>query len=471
MPVRTHTTAPTNIENNLILQHFLLKYEKTRRPISVSFRNLIDTLANPNRASHLIHPYPAKLLMHIPYFFLSNTILSKPGDIVLDPFCGSGTVLLESMLWGRNAIGVDVNPLARLISKVKTTPIDFKKLDASITRLRDRVPDKSRLDKPDVVNLDYWFYPHVVQKLLRILEAIKATHDPDIRDFFFVCFSSCARRVSLADPRLSVPVRLRNDQYQQGHWLYEKTDKHLKRLRRINVLAEFEKIVETNKIRIASLNSRNFDKVNVRVVGVDAKDLRLDLAQNGRRGRKIPANSVDLIITSPPYIGAQKYIRASSLSLGWLDLCESQQLRELESQSIGREHFSKQTYVELVDTGIKEADRVLKSLHAVNPLRGCITASYILEMRETLREMVRVLKPSGYMVLVVANNQVCGQEFRTTHYLKKITEELGMNLVLRLVDDIRSRGLMTKRNKTASVITREWVLLFQKNARCYGRAN
>lgn len=466
MSVRIHKTDPTSGEIDFILERFLVKYEKTRRPISVSFRNLINTFSNPNRATHLIHPYPAKLLMHIPYFFLSNTILSKPGDIVLDPFCGSGTVLLESILANRNAIGIDVNPLARLISKVKTTPLSLRKLSGCITKLRARIPEESNLGTPDVINLNYWFYPHVVRQLLRILEAIKFTRDHDIRDFFLVCFSNCARRVSLADPRLSVPVRLRNDQYQQGHWLYEKTDKHLKRLRSINVLTEFDKIVEANKTRITSLNSIGLNGSRAKIVGADAKDLRFS-----QWGKKIPANSVDLIITSPPYIGAQKYIRASCLSLGWLDLCGSHQLRELESQSIGREHFSKQTYLEPVSTGIKAADDFLKSLHAVNPLRGRITGVYILEMRETLKEIARVLKPNGYMVLVAANNRVCGREFRTQHYLGKLAGEFGLTLVLRLVDDIRSRGLMTKRNKTASLITREWVLLFQKGAGGYGRTD
>ena len=65
-------------------------------------------------------------------------------------------------------------------------------------------------------------------------------------------------------------------------------------------------------------------------------------------------------------------------------------------------------------------------------------------------------------MLVAANNQICGHEFRTQHYLRLIAEETGFRTILRLVDDIRSRGLMTKRNKTASVITREWVLVFAK---------
>ena len=65
-------------------------------------------------------------------------------------------------------------------------------------------------------------------------------------------------------------------------------------------------------------------------------------------------------------------------------------------------------------------------------------------------------------MLVAANNEICGRKFKTTQYLSRIAEEIGFRTVLQLIDDIRSRGLMTKRNKTASVITREWVLVFVK---------
>src|ERR1044072_5769788 len=107
-------------DTSLILERFLNRYRLNSRPIPVSFRTLIPQFTSAERATHLIHPYPAKLLMHILYFFLSNDVLSKPRSIVLDPFSGSGTVLLESILSGRNAIGIDVNPIAKLISKVKT---------------------------------------------------------------------------------------------------------------------------------------------------------------------------------------------------------------------------------------------------------------------------------------------------------------------------------------------------------------
>ena len=71
------------------LSAFLEEYSKNGTPIDVCFRKIVPQFKNADRATHLIHPYPAKLLMHIPYFFLNNNLLSKKGDTVLDPFCGS----------------------------------------------------------------------------------------------------------------------------------------------------------------------------------------------------------------------------------------------------------------------------------------------------------------------------------------------------------------------------------------------
>jgi ubiquinone/menaquinone biosynthesis C-methylase UbiE len=98
-----------------------------------------------------------------------------------------------------------------------------------------------------------------------------------------------------------------------------------------------------------------------------------------------------------------------------------------------------------------------------NPVRAAISANYLLEMTEALAEAFRVLRPGGHMVLVVGNNEVCGEEFRTATYMQEICLRIGFALKLALIDTIKSRGLMTKRNKTASMITREWVLLLEKS--------
>ena len=144
---------------------------------------------------------------------------------------------------------------------------------------------------------------------------------------------------------------------------------------------------------------------------------------------------VDMVITSPPYGGAQKYVRSSSLSLGWLGMTKNTALRDYEEMSIGREHYKK---------------------HEV--LRGYD----VLEMRDVINSVYGVLRRGGYFALVIGNNQVCGRPFVTSSYLREYCEAHGMELALCLIDEIKSRGLMTKRNKTAGLISREWVFLFRK---------
>jgi SAM-dependent methyltransferase len=231
------------------------QYQQQKRPISVNFRRILPALSSADRFTHLIHPYPAKLLVHIPYSFLANDLLSSPGDIVLDAFCGSGTVLLEAQLANRHAYGADANPLARLIARVKTTPVDLAALKRTLKDILKRIPLKPSGPRPDVVNLEHWFYPSTTRQLQCLQEAIDGVRTPGIRDFLLVCFSACVRKVSLSDPRLSVPVRLRFGQYPKNHPLQEKSDAHLRRLRRVCVSEIFDRITRANIARMRKLQA------------------------------------------------------------------------------------------------------------------------------------------------------------------------------------------------------------------------
>lgn len=113
-----HTLVNTTYS---LLSSFKSQYATEGKPIQVNFRDIVPQLSRGERYTHLIHPYPAKLICHIPYFFLNSDYCCPKQGSVLDPFCGSGTVLLEAILSGRNAYGADANPLARKISRVKTT--------------------------------------------------------------------------------------------------------------------------------------------------------------------------------------------------------------------------------------------------------------------------------------------------------------------------------------------------------------
>lgn len=445
-----------------LLQTLVDRYQRRKRPVSVNFRHLLPALNSVNRYNHLIHPYPAKLLVHIPYLFLANDLLTKPGDIVLDPFCGSGTVLVEAQLSNRRAYGADANPLARLIARVKTTPLAARAARHALTEILQRARRSPSGARPDVVNLDHWFYANTVKQLQCLREVLMRLRNPVIRDFFLVCFSVCVRKVSLADPRLSVPVRLRFGQYPEDHPLRAGSDAHLRRLRYVRVAQTFSEIVRVNIARMEKLKACASNMAPAEVICSDARHLAFEFSLNGRRNEPLPDESVQLVITSPPYPGAQKYIRSCSLSLGWLQLCPTADLRVCKSRIIGREELNKAECSKGLPTNIPKADKVLAAIRNKNPLRAMIATTYLNDMRLAIREMYRVLKPGGHLVLVAANNRISGKEFRTTDYLRAIAEECGLSLTACFIDAIRSRGLMTKRNHTASVITREWVLIFTK---------
>jgi DNA modification methylase len=461
MMARHTATALPHIDADLGV--LLAQYRRTGKAITVNFRDLVPQHNNPDRSSHLIHSYPAKVISHIPAFCLASARLSSPHNSVLDPFCGTGTVLVEAILAGRNALGVDANPLARLIAKVKSTPIDPAVLSRAVRNILGRIRTEPDGPPPSVVNLSYWFYPHVIRDLTCIREAIQTTRNDDIRDFFWICFSQSLRKVSLADLRLSVPVRLRADKYPKGHLLRARASERLSSLRYIRTFKVFEQVVVRNALRMHNLALEVAPNVTSRIIGSDARNLRHDFATPGA-GRRVPTDSVDLIVTSPPYAGAQKYIRSSSLSLGWLDLCAPEDMRSLEGTLIGRERFAVPEYDEGCETGVPGADRAIGLIYRVNPLRAHIAATYLCEMRTALVESARVLRRGGHLVLVIANNTVCGREFHTASYISHLAQEAGLTLRLSLIDHIRSRGLMTKRNHSAGVISREWVLLLRKPA-------
>jgi tRNA G10 N-methylase Trm11 len=258
-----------------------------------------------------------------------------------------------------------------------------------------------------------------------------------------------------------VPVRLKVENYPIGHPLREKTASRLDELSNMDVFQRFSKIVDENIKRLNDFELLDLFPVGAEVISQDARNLKYDFDKRFLN-KVLPDMAVDLIITSPPYAGAQKYIRASSLCLGWLEMAEPKDLKILEGMNIGREHYRKSEYQLAQKSGLFDADELLLEIQQTNPLRAHIATNYLLEMRSALLEAYRVLKRGGYMVLVAANNQVCGQEFRTQEFLKRIAIEIGFEVEFQLIDAIKSYGLMTKRNKTANLITREWVTVFRK---------
>lgn len=441
----------SNVDYSFRYASFIKQFKATKEVVEVDFRKEVKFRSGIDRYTHLIHPYPAKLLLNIPYFFINCNLLSKPGDTVLDPFCGSGTVLLESILAGRSALGADANPLARLIAKCKNSIFDTNRLSLELNEIVRKAKSPTQKLKPQkIVDWKRWYTPRAINDLSVLKKLVYDIEDDEIRSYFETCLSLAAKKMSFCDPSVSVPVKLNPERFEDGSARNKLVIDLIKKIKKSRAVDVFETVAKNNIKRFCKLQERpNLGKVH-------------GVYEDSRRLEGIVDGSVDLIVTSPPYAGAQKYIRSSSLGIGWLDLTPDGKLRTLEKKNIGREHYSTSEYSSFYDPPIYSARKVLSKVREKNPLRSHIASNYLSEMKDALIECRRVLRSGGHMVLVVGNNVVCGEEFQTRQFLEEICLDMGFKVEVILRDEINSRGLMTKRNKTASVIACEWITVFKK---------
>ena len=410
------------------------QYEQENRSIEVDFRKLVPLHSGVDRLTHLVHTYPAKLLPNIPIFFLNSGLLNAPNSVVYDPFCGTGTVLVEAILSGHRAIGADSNPIARKITRAKTTAHCGTELRGALNEALQVAVDQKPVNFSPVVDVNNWFSEHARRSLGQLRSAMNLVKNPIVREFLEVSFSQCIRKSSLADPRMAVPVRRKdaNRGVDDVFALFERTA--------LNNIQRLERLPESSSPTFVGKDARESLSVTCPSVGY-----------------------ADMIFTSPPYAGAQKYIRSSSLSLGWLGLAPGNKLRPLEKLNIGRENL---TVEERQISWDKESEKLrtdLNMINQINPLRACIFANYIVDMRDSLQTSLDALRAGGTIVLVIGDNMVCGMPVQTSQHIKEITLQQSCRVVIELVDTIKSRALMTRRNKTAGLISHEHVIVFRKH--------
>jgi len=363
--------------------------------------NSVDSLY----ASHAIHPFAAKFPPQIPHLFIEE--LTQSGDSILDPMAGSGTTIVEAALLKREAFGFDIDPLAIRLCRVKTTFLDPKHLEKlgiqiiqeakAIKGLRDILLTdlQERFDQETRKFLDYWFLPETQFELLALIKAIEKTTEPPESEFFELVFSSCiiakSGGVSLArDLAHSRPHRDRGKQPKDA--IVEFGIKLGKSLRKFESLPQRAKRVFVDRRR--------------------ADDLPL------------PSNSIDLIVTSPPYANAIDYMRAHKFSLVWFRY-PLRTLSELRAQYIGSERCNPSYETD----GLPQRSRaIVHLLQEKDSSKAKVVRKYLVEMQAVISEMRRVLKPGKAAVIVIGPSLMRGMEVKTHEYLAEIGESVGFQV-------------------------------------------
>ena len=180
---------------------------------------------NSTQYTHGIYSYPAKFIPQIASWGINYAGMTK-GQKILDPFCGSGTSLLEARIRGMDSFGIDMNPLGRLVSKVKCTPL-FQDYSESLWNCNEKLLEKITSDKEKIIledqedvnlheNWRFWFEDQIMKDLIKIKRQIRSFEvDVDdevvnnLKDFYLVVLAATIKRVSFQDEQ---QIKVKKDQ-------------------------------------------------------------------------------------------------------------------------------------------------------------------------------------------------------------------------------------------------------------------
>jgi len=367
--------------------------------------------------THNIHDYPGKFIPQFPQIILKivkkydSLKFRSDGDStnVLDPFCGAGTTLIEACREGLSCVGLDIDPVAHLISRVATTPIESNLLEEHsirlLSELRERFDAKAwtRIVIPDEVTypnaVPLWFREETFRQLILIRDTIFGLDLlPAIRDIALLSLSAIVKPVSNADPRDIFPER------DLGTPVREKKD----------VFAEFTAALKERQQKAKSFTAEVGLRQLARVYCSDSRSLPLE------------SESVDLTITSPPYAYALEYARVHQLST-LLFIMSNLELRKLRKEYIGTDRVSLKTEIESFD-GFEFAESRVREVLQENRKVGLVLHKYLKDMNTAIGEIERVLRVGGISCIIIGNSTIRGTDFRTCDVLARMCEGHGLTV-------------------------------------------
>lgn len=389
-----------------------------------------------------LHPFPAKMAPEIATAWLSPL---DPGRrlTVLDPMCGSGTALVAALDAGHDCIGTDLDPLAVLLSRVATEPVDLSNLTKAAERVlacarRSRRRTVPWFDEETTEFAEYWFGNAQRSALIRLAVAIAGEPEGPTQRALYVALS---RLIITKTPRASLAS---DTSHSRPHRTVLVSD--------YDVLTGFERSVRQVRARLATRPAERTRGHAVVTLG-DARTLHgLDDGQ------------VDAVITSPPYLNAIDYMRGHRLSLIWMGYTLAH-LRKIRATSIGTERTADKANPETWD--LIEAMRSHAASGETFPTG--MLHRFATDMLQLGTSLARVTKPGAKAVLVVGNSTLKGNYIENDRITAHGLERAGFKLMSRTEREIpeSSRYLPFARTASKTLAARmrsEVILAFEKPA-------
>jgi DNA modification methylase len=362
-----------------------------------------------------IHPFPARMAPSI----AQRRLRSKRKLRVLDPMAGSGTTLVAARLYGHQAVGFDTDPLALVIAKAWSSNVSSKRVrqraSEVLSKAREHYPDiafseayPAKADSETRAFIRFWFDPTNRRQLKTLSEEIAKVSDSAEKALLWASFS---RLIVTKDAGASLA---RDVSHSRPHRAFT-----------IAPVRPFERFLAAVD---SALRASHF--------GPGSKLPAAAIRHGDARSLPLPDGSIDLVITSPPYLNAIDYLRGHKLSLVWMGHC-IKDVRTLRSNSIGAESAARAV---ATSGHISSALGAMCDLKKLSEHSRGMLVRYVHDMNSVLAEVSRVLKRRGQAVIVIGNSTIRGVFVKNSSGLMYLARVNGLRL-----NSTRRRPLLENR--------------------------
>ncbi len=365
--------------------------------------------------THGYHRYPAKFLPNLVKKLIEE--YTKEDDLIADLFAGCGTTLVEAKIHGRKSIGVDINPVAELITKAKINPISPDKLEEwynLIISSFDEFKIEDYRDSNVHERIDYWFTSENKAKIAFLYSKILAVRDGTIKDFLLVSLSHILKNCS--------------------RWLQSSTKPQIDPNKKIS-----------DPFAAFRLHTKQMLKKNTEFYSQLSKDRHLrtkcEIKLEDARRTSIKPNSVSAIITSPPYVTSYEYADIHQLTAYWYEYIKD--LAKFRKNFIGTFYSLNQ---ELGCDSVLASD-IVNTLSSKDKRTAKEVANYFKDMNEVGNEMHRILKKDGYACLVIGNTTIKDVKIKSAEVFAEILNSLDFKIVKTIKRSIPNKLIPTIRDQ------------------------
>ena len=382
--------------------------------------------SDTSKLTHCYHRYPAKFIPQLVERLMDEYLFDIKEPHINDLFMGSGTTIASAISRGYRASGTDINYISELITRVKSTPINpiilrekTEELLADLSFLESETlfstHTKPYIPNGNVERIDYWFKPEIKEELGIILARIKEEPNIKIRDFFIVCFSHILKTVSIWLMGSTKPTRDFNKKIQKPITTFKR---HLKKMEKGN--KEFWAIVPRH-IK-------------------DNLDLYLNIKRGDSRSQPVDDESVDIQITSSPYVTSYEYADLHQLSTLWLGY--SSDLSEYRKEFIGTAHKQ----YENKQLKSKIAQSIVNQMSLKDQKMAKEIEAFFIDMQECFDETYRILKIGGRCCYVIGNTALKKVEILNAEVFAESMQYSGLIIDRIIKREIPSKILPQKRD-------------------------